>query len=73
MATSKSTGESKDKAAPKKASGPKLTPPQFTMLEAIAKMAFMTLLINPQSGVSDALLDRHYFRKHGTNSTYGQK
>lgn len=43
------------------------------VLEAVAKMAFMTLALNPQSSVSNALLDRHYFRKHGTNSTYGQK
>jgi L-ribulose-5-phosphate 4-epimerase len=43
------------------------------VLEAVAKMAFMTLLLNPKSGVSNALLDKHYFRKHGKNSTYGQK
>lgn len=43
------------------------------VLEAVAKMAFMTLALNPQSSVSNALVDRHYFRKHGTNSTYGQK
>jgi len=42
------------------------------VLEAIAKMAFMTVLINPRAGVSQALLDRHYFRKHGANATYGQ-
>jgi L-ribulose-5-phosphate 4-epimerase len=43
------------------------------VLEAVAKMAFMTVLLNPGSGVSNALLDRHYFRKHGANATYGQK
>jgi L-ribulose-5-phosphate 4-epimerase len=43
------------------------------VLEAVAKMAFMTVMLNPQSGVSNALLDRHYFRKHGKHSTYGQK
>ena len=43
------------------------------VLEAVAKMAFMTLLLNPKSGVSNVLLDKHYFRKHGKNSTYGQK
>ena len=43
------------------------------VLEAVAKMAFMTLGLNPQSGASKALLDKHYFRKHGKNSTYGQK
>jgi L-ribulose-5-phosphate 4-epimerase len=43
------------------------------VLEAVAKMAFMTVLLNSQCGVSNALLDRHYFRKHGAKATYGQK
>jgi L-ribulose-5-phosphate 4-epimerase len=43
------------------------------VLEAVAKMAFMTVLLNSQCGVSSALLDRHYFRKHGAKATYGQK
>lgn len=43
------------------------------VLEAVAKMAFMTVMLNPQCGVSKALLDRHYYRKHGVNATYGQK
>ncbi|MDE1175735.1 MAG: L-ribulose-5-phosphate 4-epimerase [Edaphobacter sp.] len=43
------------------------------VLEAVAKMAFMTVMLNPNSGVSNALLDRHYFRKHGASATYGQK
>ena len=43
------------------------------VLEAVAKMAFMTVMLNPNSGVSQALLDRHYLRKHGANATYGQK
>jgi L-ribulose-5-phosphate 4-epimerase len=42
------------------------------VLEAVAKMAFMTVLLNSQCGVSTALLDRHYFRKHGAKATYGQ-
>jgi L-ribulose-5-phosphate 4-epimerase len=42
------------------------------VLEAVAKMAFMTVLLNSKSRVSDALLDRHYFRKHGAKATYGQ-
>jgi L-ribulose-5-phosphate 4-epimerase len=43
------------------------------VLEAVARMAFRTLLLeaNPQV-VTQALLDRHYFRKHGANATYGQ-
>jgi len=43
------------------------------VLEAVAKMAFMTVMLNPDCGVSKALLDRHYYRKHGSNATYGQK
>ncbi|MBS1813927.1 MAG: L-ribulose-5-phosphate 4-epimerase [Acidobacteria bacterium] len=43
------------------------------VLEAVAKMAFMTVLLNSQCGVSKTLLDRHYFRKHGASATYGQK
>jgi hypothetical protein len=34
----------------------------------------MTRLLNPNAdAVSQALLDRHYLRKHGPQSTYGQK
>lgn len=43
------------------------------VLEAVARMAFMTATLNPDCrGVSQALLDRHYFRKHGAKATYGQ-
>src|ERR1700710_172203 len=36
------------------------------VLEAVAKMAYNTLtLVRGHKGVSQALLDRHYFRKHG--------
>ena len=43
------------------------------VLEAIAKMAFRTLTLQANAAaVSQALLDRHYFRKHGTAATYGQ-
>ncbi|HEY6448044.1 MAG TPA: L-ribulose-5-phosphate 4-epimerase [Acidobacteriaceae bacterium] len=43
------------------------------VLEAVARMAFYTVTLNPESpGVSQALLDRHYFRKHGAKATYGQ-
>jgi L-ribulose-5-phosphate 4-epimerase len=43
------------------------------VLEAIAKMAYrtMTLKANADS-VSQALPNRHYFRKHGREATYGQ-
>ena len=43
------------------------------VLEAVARMAFYTATLNPAcQGVSQALLDRHYFRKHGAKATYGQ-
>lgn len=43
------------------------------VLEAVAKMAYNTLTLIPNHpGVSQALLDRHYFRKHGSTATYGQ-
>jgi L-ribulose-5-phosphate 4-epimerase len=44
------------------------------VLEFVARTAYRTLMLNPDAGgVSKALLDRHYFRKHGKNATYGQK
>ncbi|MGH9595832.1 MAG: L-ribulose-5-phosphate 4-epimerase [Edaphobacter sp.] len=43
------------------------------VLEAVAKMAYNTLTLNPTcEGVSQALLNCHYFRKHGATATYGQ-
>lgn len=44
------------------------------ILETVARMAFYTALLCPDApGVSQALLNRHYLRKHGTKATYGQK
>ena len=97
MATSKSTGESKDKAAPKKkvalkataakkaapkskpaakttvkkappkkAAGPKLTPPQITMLETIAKVAEPQGFVaakKPDQKTVDALLKHKLVKK----------
>ncbi|MBA1157533.1 L-ribulose-5-phosphate 4-epimerase [Microvirga sp. Marseille-Q2068] len=43
------------------------------VLEAVARMAMYTFSLQPNAqGVSQALLDRHYFRKHGAAATYGQ-
>lgn len=43
------------------------------VLEAVARMAFRTLALAADGKcVSQALLDRHYFRKHGKDATYGQ-
>lgn len=44
------------------------------VLEAVARMAFRTTVLKATGAeVSQALLDRHYFRKHGAGATYGQK
>src|ERR1700733_12704189 len=43
------------------------------VLEAVARMAYRTLTLRATcGGVSQALLDRHYHRKHGAAATYGQ-
>jgi L-ribulose-5-phosphate 4-epimerase len=42
-------------------------------LEEIARMAHYALTINPQAvPIKQALIDRHYYRKHGTQKYYGQ-
>jgi L-ribulose-5-phosphate 4-epimerase len=43
------------------------------MLEEIAKIGLFTLFINPGvESLKKALIDKHYFRKHGKDSYYGQ-
>ncbi len=43
-------------------------------LEACAKMALGTLLLNPEVGpLPQHILDKHYFRKHGPGAYYGQR
>lgn len=43
------------------------------VLEEVAKMAYATLSLNPNAAaVPDYVLDKHYFRKHGSNAYYGQ-
>ncbi|MBC8468390.1 MAG: L-ribulose-5-phosphate 4-epimerase AraD [Planctomycetes bacterium] len=45
----------------------------MVVLEQTAAMALGTITINPQQGpISQALLDKHYLRKHGKNAYYGQ-
>jgi L-ribulose-5-phosphate 4-epimerase len=42
-------------------------------LEAVAAMAVRTLSIDPEApGIQDALLRRHFDRKHGPGAYYGQ-
>lgn len=44
------------------------------VLEAVARMAYYTATLNTGcGGISQALLDRHHFRKHGAKATYGQR
>jgi L-ribulose-5-phosphate 4-epimerase len=44
------------------------------VLETVARMAYYTSTLRQScAGVSQALLDRHYFRKHGATATYGQE
>lgn len=41
-------------------------------LEEIARMAFYTVLLGKKEPIDQYLLDKHYNRKHGKNSYYGQ-
>ena len=44
------------------------------VLEELAKMAYLTLQINPKTKkMKDALIEKHYERKHGKGAYYGQK
>jgi len=44
------------------------------IVEELAAMAWQTLTINPGAvPISEALRDKHHFRKHGPTATYGQK
>ena len=44
------------------------------VLEEICKMGLFTRLINPEiTQISQAILDKHFLRKHGKNAYYGQK
>jgi L-ribulose-5-phosphate 4-epimerase len=44
-----------------------------TVLEELAKMAYLTLQINPKAvEIKQTLKDKHYFRKHGSGAYYGQ-
>ncbi len=44
------------------------------VLEEVARMAYFTVTLNPAVAPIDAaLLDKHFFRKHGPGAYYGQK
>ena len=43
------------------------------ILEEVARMALHTMMLNPScEAVSNALRDKHFFRKHGPGAYYGQ-
>lgn len=43
------------------------------VMEQVAEMAYKTLTLNPSvMPISQYMLDKHYFRKHGANAYYGQ-
>lgn len=43
------------------------------IVEELAAMAWQTITINSAAGqISEALRDKHHFRKHGPTATYGQ-
>lgn len=43
------------------------------VMEEVAKMAFRSLHLNPNSTMDQALLDKHFLRKHGKGAYYGQE
>ncbi|EIJ39631.1 ribulose-5-phosphate 4-epimerase-like epimerase or aldolase [Galbibacter orientalis DSM 19592] len=44
------------------------------VLEEVARMAYLTLQINPNAPrLKDSLIKKHYERKHGKDAYYGQK
>ena len=43
------------------------------VLEQVAKMAYVSLSINPSLSIEETLIEKHYLRKHGPNAYYGQK
>ena len=44
------------------------------VMEEVAFMNYHAITLNPQAPcVSQGLLDKHYYRKHGKNAYYGQK
>ena len=42
------------------------------VLEEVAKMAAIAFTINPDLNMSEHLIEKHFSRKHGPNSYYGQ-
>ena len=43
------------------------------VMEQVAKMAFVSFSLNPQTTMNPLLIEKHFNRKHGPNAYYGQK
>ena len=43
------------------------------VLEEVAKMAYISKMLNPHLEMNPDLIEKHYNRKHGANAYYGQK
>jgi ribulose-5-phosphate 4-epimerase/fuculose-1-phosphate aldolase len=43
------------------------------ILEEVARIAAITVSISPTGNIDQALLDKHFLRKHGSKAYYGQK
>ena len=42
------------------------------VLEEVAKITFRSFVLNPNTEMSQTLLDKHFLRKHGKDAYYGQ-
>lgn len=42
------------------------------VMEQVAKMAFVSFSVNPQTTMNPLLVEKHFSRKHGPNAYYGQ-
>ncbi len=43
------------------------------VMEQVAKMAFISLTLNPHTTMNPLLVEKHFLRKHGPGAYYGQK
>ena len=42
------------------------------VMEQVAKMAFVSFMVNPETTMNPLLIEKHFSRKHGPNAYYGQ-
>ena len=43
------------------------------VMEQVAKMAYISFTLNPETTMNPLLIEKHFSRKHGPNAYYGQK